>query len=716
MLDASPVLCAIFDDNFNITDVNQEAANMLKLAHKRDYIERFFDLSPEYQPDGMRSREKAPIIIRNVLQTGHGFVPEWMHITTDGEYIPVEVHLKRVKLGGKFVVIVYARDLRMEREMLAKLEAAISKEQTANNAKTKFLSNMSHEIRTPMNSILGIAELQLQKDIHPPETEEAFTRIHNSSSLLLKIINDILDLSKVEAGKLEIVPAPYDTTSLIVDTVQLNLMNIGSKNIDFSLHVDEHLPKSLIGDEIRVKQVLNNILSNAFKYTLEGVVTLSISSEHRANTDDITLIFIVRDTGQGMTKKQRNELFVTFKRFNLKRNRSIEGSGLGLTIAHELIQMMDGDITVESQPKKGSTFTIRLPQRKNTDHVLGPVVTASLQDLEDTQKSLKKISKLNREPMPYGRVLVVDDVESNLYVAKGFLMPYKIAVETADSGAQAIAKIEANQAYDIIFMDHMMPDMDGIETTKKIRELGYKHPIVALTANAQSGFGQLFFENDFSGFISKPIDIYQLDQCLIRFIRDKQPQQVIENARNKSVYKSSMAQSEANLPNALIESFLRDAKRTAEILQDIVMQSEISPDSLKTFIVVTHAIKSALLNVRMSALSVLAGTLEAAGREAKLNVVKDGTPKFLTLLFEVINDLEAKHGRSCTYEDKDPDFLREQLLLIKEACNHYDIEQADNALERARTIDSSAQTAALLASISDHLLCGEFEEAAELIG
>ena len=715
MLDASPVLCAIFDDNLEITEVNQEAANILKLNDKNEYISKFFELSPEFQPDGMLSREKVLLYVKKALQTGNAFLPEWMHVTLSGELVPVEVHLKRVKLGGKFVVIVYARDLREQKEMQSELEASLLREQAANMAKTKFLSNMSHEIRTPMNSVLGISELQLRKDIHPPETEEAFARIYSASNLLLTIINDILDLSRVEAGKMEIIPAPYDTASLIVDTVQLNLMSIGSKRIDFKLTVDENLPESLIGDEVRVKQILNNIVSNAFKYTMEGFVNLSISIQELSSPGETTMVITVEDSGQGMTQTQINSLFGdVYTRFNQGRNRSIEGSGLGLVIAGELINMMGGDISVKSRQGKGSTFTVTLPHKKSNDAVLGPVVKARLENLRDTQVALKKISKFHREPMPYGRVLVVDDVESNLYVAKGFLMPYKISVDTAGSGAQAIAKIKQGQVYDIIFMDHMMPQLDGIETTKILRSMGYDNPIIALTANALSDSVQLFTENNFSGYISKPIDIALLDKYLIRYIRDKQPPYVISHARAKSGSHFDM-DSDVELSNMLIESFLRDAETSIIRLGSFLMQQEVDEDALNTYTIHAHAMKSALLNIGKPLLSKKAAVLEDAGRGAKIEVIHFETPRFLERLRELVKELKIRQESGLTDLDDDPDFLRGHLLTIKTACDDFDVESADKALEKLSRNISSRQTKTLINTIADHLLCCEFEEASELI-
>ncbi|MCL1863222.1 MAG: ATP-binding protein [Defluviitaleaceae bacterium] len=395
-------------------------------------------------------------------------------------------------------------------EMRTKLEEAVHAEQLANKEKTRFLARMSHEIRTPMHSILGITEAQLQKDNHSKETEEAFLRIYSSSNLLLSIINDILDFTKLEAGKMEIIHAAYDTICMILSTIQLNQVYIGDKKIDLKLDVDEKLPARLVGDELRVRQILNNILSNAFKYTSEGSVHLSFRAEDICD-GRVTFVIKVEDTGQGMTQEQLDSLSVEFSRYNVEANRAIEGTGLGLNIAYHLINLMDGTVTAESTLGEGSTFTIRLPQRQCGNAVVGADIKA---------KPFARLSKLQPTPMPYGRVLVVDDVEANLYVAEGFLAPYEINVDMVESGAAAIEKIKSGEIYDIIFMDHMMPGMDGVEATKIIREMGYSHPIIALTANAFSEMTESYTDGDFTDYASKPLDIYQMDTFLMRYIKE----------------------------------------------------------------------------------------------------------------------------------------------------------------------------------------------------
>ena len=533
-LNAAPFVMSVWDESFKPVSASSQAAGIFELSDSEQYIEKFFDLSPEYQPCGKKSREKILDYVREAFKADRPVKFEWMHQTLNRKPLPAEMTLVRFLRGGKYLVAGYTVDLRpVKQELDVEMRRREAAEEES-RAKTRFLARMSHEIRTPMNAVLGIAGIQLQKEGHVPETEEAFTRIHSAANLLLNIINDILDLSKVEAGKMEIIPATYEMTSLVVDTVQFNLMYTGSKQIEFKLNVDPQLPAYLIGDELRIKQVLNNLLSNAFKYTHEGTVVLSFGLEAAPKPGEVLLVISVSDTGQGMSQDQIDHLFVDeFHRFNLLENRAIEGSGLGMPITHSLINMMKGEIDVKSQPGKGSTFTVSLPQKVYGSDIVGEDAVINLQSLEAFRKPPKRFARLNHELMPYGRVLAVDDVEVNLYVVEGILTAYDITVETVESGAQAIEKIKDGEVYDIIFMDHMMPGMDGVEATRIIRSMGYDHPIVALTANALKDSEEMFMNNGFSGFISKPIDINQMDAYITRFIRDKQPPEVVEAIRAK---------------------------------------------------------------------------------------------------------------------------------------------------------------------------------------
>jgi len=541
MLDATPLGAIYWDKNLKSVDCNEESVRLFGLKNKQEYLDRFTELSPKHQPDGSLSKDRALELVKEAFLYGYRRF-EWIHQRPDGEPIPCEVTLIRVEYEGDYSVLGYTRDLRELKQMMREieqrdkqLEEALKAAQDANTAKSRFLANMSHEIRTPMNVILGVTESYLQNDNTPRDIQEGFEKIYNAGDLLLTLVNDILDLSKVNAGKLELIPVKYETSSLINDTAQMNTIRFQHKQIKFNLLVDENIPMALIGDELRVKQILNNLLSNAFKYTDSGEVTLSFKVEehiplktnkhHTAPTvpsaEQIDLIIRVSDTGQGMTEEQIKVLFDEYTRFNSKSNRKITGTGLGMSITYSLVDLMRGKLTVESSPGSGTAITVRLPQGTTGSGTLGKEIVENLKALNFTTASQRKNKKIDRVPMPYGKVLIVDDMKSNLDVAVLLLTPYQLQIDVAESGIDALKIIKNGKEYDIIFMDHMMPDMDGMETVKKMRKLGYNHPIFAMTANAVAGQQENFLKNGFDGYISKPIDIRQLNDSLNKFIRDK---------------------------------------------------------------------------------------------------------------------------------------------------------------------------------------------------
>ena len=524
------------------------------------------------------------------------------------------------------------------------LREALETAKNATLAKSAFLANMSHEIRTPMNAIIGIAEIQLQDETLKPEQREAFSKIFISGDLLLNLINDILDLSKIEAGKLELVNAPYDVASLIYDTTTVNMMRIGSKQIEFGLHVDESIPSISIGDELRIKQVLNNILSNAIKYTRSGTVKLSVTAEPDGNdADTVTLVFTISDTGQGMTPEQVNNLFDEYAQFNAQANRTTEGTGLGMSITKNLIGMMNGTISVKSDPGKGTLFTVHLPQGRADSGVLGADVAKNLQGFRAGSRTSLKRGEIVREPMPYGSVLVVDDVGTNIYVARGLLLPYKLKIDSVDSGYAAIEKVRNGNVYDIIFMDHMMPHMDGIQATKVIRDMGYDKPVVALTANAIAGQVEVFLENGFDDYISKPIDVRQLNTVLNKLIRDKQPPEVIKKARlleEAGKPQSPESTNQLGFDSRYTDAFIRDAEKSIAALDAIIMKGAYADEAdMQSYTIHVHGMKGALAYIGQSDLSAFAARLEKAGRDKNSALILEQAPVFLSLLRNLLDEL-----------------------------------------------------------------------------
>jgi signal transduction histidine kinase/ActR/RegA family two-component response regulator len=396
--------------------------------------------------------------------------------------------------------------------------------ESASRAKSDFMATMSHEIRTPLNAIIGLSDIELRKEL-PEHARESFRKIHGSGGILLGIINDILDISKIEAGNFEILPTDYETAEVIGAAVQLNIVRIGDKPIGFKLYVDESLPRGLHGDELRIKQILNNILSNAIKYTNSGTVGLHVSCERTG--DAVSVTFAVSDTGIGIRREDMGRLFQEYSQLDSKANRKIEGTGLGLSITQKLTELMGGTIEVQSEYGKGSTFTVRLPQTVADGAPLGPGLAERLMEMRfdrETDANDGIPSENAGAGMFRGNVLVVDDVPINLDVAAGLLEPYGLTVDCVACGADAIELVRAGvPRYDMILMDHMMPEMDGIATTRIIRrEIGTEYaktvPIVALTANALAGNDELFMSQGFDGFISKPIDVDRMEEALNRWI------------------------------------------------------------------------------------------------------------------------------------------------------------------------------------------------------
>ena len=710
MLDSAPFSVIFWDKDLKLIDCNQESVNMFEMIDKADFIENFYKLSPEYQPDGILSKDKGVDLVGRALREGQSRF-EWTHQKMNGEMLPVEAICIRVKHKNEFTVMEYIRDLREQKQMIAEMRKAEAAEESS-KAKSEFLAKMSHEIRTPMNAILGITEIQLQDESLSRGTKEALERIFNSADLLLGIINDILDLSKIEAGKFELIPAQYDIASLIHDTVQLNMMRYESKPIEFKLEIDENIPVILFGDELRIKQILNNLLSNAFKYTNEGMISLTISAKPM-DGDNVMIVFKISDTGQGMSAEQVQKLGSEYSRFNMEANRNTEGTGLGMNITRNLLRMMNAAIEIESAPDEGSIFTIHLPQKFLDSDPIGKVMAENLMQLNFVNEQRLKNLQINREYMPYGRVLIVDDVETNLYVARGLMASYDLSIDTAMSGYEVIEKIKNKFTYDVIFMDHMMPKMDGIEATNIIREMGYTKPIVALTANALTGQAEMFLKNGFDEFISKPIDIRQLNMVLNKLVRDKYPPEVVSAARKQKELVVGRKKPQ-DVDSQLLTFFISDAKKAIGVLESIYLNKCRRSDDISMFIINVHAMKSALANVGEKNLSEQALNLEQMGRDNDIKILLEKLPFFLESLYKVIAKFEEK-GKVKKEGFGDYSKLKEKLIEIRKACDELNKKAAKDLLADLKTKEWSEPVTKQLEILAEFLLHSEFDEAVKSI-
>jgi CheY-like chemotaxis protein len=421
-----------------------------------------------------------------------------------------------------------------------------------------------------------------------------------------------------------------------------------------------------------------------------------------------------------MTQEQVVKLFNEDARLNMEANRSTEGAGLGMSITRNLIQLMYGGISVKSAPGKGTTVTVRLPQKNEglgVSGMIGKELAERLQQFQFDNKLQVKNAQMTYEPMPYGSVLIVDDVETNIFVAKGLMAPYGLKIDIATSGYAAIDKITEGKTYDVIFMDHMMPKMDGIETTKNIRNAGYTRPIVALTANAMAGQAEKFLHNGFDGFISKPIDIRELNDSLNKFILSKQPAKVIEKARmeRSELMKLAVGKTQLSAGSELAKIFTRDAEKAAAVLETADCYNS---GDLQMFIINVHSMKSALANIGEADLSAVALKLEQAGRGGDIDAITAGKPLFLEALRAVIERVKPKNEESETVIEsaEDKAYLRERMLVIREACGSYDKKTVKSALASLKEKKWSPRTNELLDNLSELVLHSEFDEIAALAG
>ncbi len=618
--------------------------------------------------------------------------------------------------------------------------------------KSDFLANMSHEIRTPMNAVIGMAEMALREDL-PSNARGYINQIISSGKTLLTIINDILDFSKIEAGKMNIEEEEYEPMSLINDVANIINTRIGEKDVELILDIDPNLPYKLVGDIDRLKQVIINLSNNAVKFTRQGQVVLKVEYQ-RISSDEVYLVVAVQDTGIGIKKENIEKLFHAFQQLDSKRNRNIEGTGLGLTIAHRIITQMGGEIKVESEYEKGSTFSFMVPQRifdpkpsvvvKNRDRirVAGLVANGFLKnhiekDMEylgvtyfplETEEDLRIIEEMNvsyffvgqgmfstkveefvknhtditaillidfrntvkinisnllivKKPLyvlniasilngeeintrfgaailddfdfvaPDAKILIVDDNAINLTVAEGLLKPLQMQIFTASSGKQAVEMI-SEQMYDLIFMDHMMPELDGVETVHIIRRFHKEYdniPIIALTANAVSGTKEMFIKEGMNDFVAKPIEMRTMLSKLRVWLPKQKIKKIYEKANQETGQKEIKCvvieglNTEASIrllgSEKLFWAVLKDYYQVIEKKANLIKQLEENED-WKRYTIEVHALKSASRQVGAMELAEMAASMEQAGNSDNGALIHQKTDEMLKVYKSYIEILK----------------------------------------------------------------------------
>ena len=616
----------------------------------------------------------------------------------------------------------------------------------ADDAKGKFLAHMSHEIRTPINAILGMNTMIL-RETKDMQIKEYALDIQNASQNLLSLINDILDFSKIESGKLEIICVEYDMSSMIHDISNMIQSKAKDKNLAFEIHLDENLPSKLFGDDVRIRQILVNLLNNGVKYTHQGSVSLSIKG--RKQDGKVLLDFEVADTGIGIKEEDISKLFKEFVRIEEKRNRNIEGKGLGMNITVQLLTLMGSTLEVESEYGKGSKFSFTVEQQIMDSTPIGNLEKRIREQMAD-------YTYMEVFTAPDAQILVVDDNATNLKVFVNLLKTTKVNVDVADGG-KACLEMVREKRYDLIFLDHMMPDLDGIETLHRMKEMTDSKcdgvPVVALTANAITGAKEMYLAEGFDAFLSKPINPEKLEQMILLLLpRDLLVFEVEERQDSVDVTLESDSIPEKNqqpknsrkiaselhtevfpevegidwnvglmhlrdsqlLLDTVID-FYRTIDSEADYLEKCYQELETDERALELYRVKVHAMKNSAALIGALQLSGVAKLLEYAARDGQLPVIESVTPVFLADWRGYKEKLQAFIPQQEKQAIADMSEVIDLLEKLRYAMEDMDIDTSDEIMEQLRMYQFQENIQACIEKLGVAVTNLDSGEVAELV-
>ena len=632
-----------------------------------------------------------------------------------------------------FYIILVSDTTRLHREQeersrqledaLSLAKAATEQARRANSAKSEFLANMSHEIRTPINAVLGMNEMIIRESTNTRITNYA-RNVESAGRNLLSIINDILDFSKIEAGKMEIAEADYKLSSVLNDVTNMIVFKARQKDLKFNVNVDETLPDGLFGDEVRVRQIITNILNNAVKYTHEGSVTMDVTGD-RTDDGKISLAVRISDTGIGIKEEDLPKLFKKFERIDLAHNNTVEGTGLGLSITQNLLRMMGGNVSVESVYGEGSTFTIRLPQK-----IISPEPIGNFHEkFERYVHAMKAYHESFKAPDAH--LLVVDDTDMNLTVIEGLLSKTDIQLNTASSGAEAL-RLTLQTKYDLILMDHRMPEMDGTQTMNAIRAqtdgLNTGTPIICLTADAVSGARAKYIEQGFTDYLSKPVEGPSLEATLIKYLphekimvseeEEEAPEEQQAASELEEFYSKTEGLDYAEaIKNCATEAILEKTLQQfynsiANNLRDI--GKFFDEQDIKNYTIKVHALKSSARLIGAQELSDMARHLEDCGNAEDIDEIAAKTPELLERYRGYLEKLEPLYKKDDDAPVIELDRLHEAYEAIKEFTSMFDSDSIDGIMEMLRQYripEEEAERFNVIASCADAADWGGLEEA-----